>query len=475
VSGRIIVVGLGPGGPDLVTAGTLDRIQRATLVVLRTTRHPAAVVLDTSASDAVESPAGAVESPAGAVESFDHVYEEEADLEAVYARIAAELVATALDLADAAELVYAVPGSPLVAERTVELLAVAAPAAGVELVVEAALSFADLAWVRLGVDPVAAGVRLVDGQRFESAAAGERGPFLVAQCDSPAVLSAVKLALDGGEGGIDPTLSPSATVTVLHHLGLPDEAVTEVAWTDLDQIEPDHLTSLYVPALAAPIAAELTRFVELVATLREQCPWDREQTHHSLRRHLLEESYELLEAIDELDVGAGLGFDHLQEELGDLLFQVAFHSRLAAEEGQFTMADVARGVHDKLVERHPHIFAGVDAADVETVVGNWEQIKKAEKNRESVFDGVPATLPALLYASKVQKKAASLDLVPDDQGSAYGFDELSDEVFGAALGELLFAIVDRARRAGVDPEDALRTAAVAHRDRWRDEERTASS
>jgi tetrapyrrole methylase family protein/MazG family protein len=318
---------------------------------------------------------------------------------------------------------------------------------------------------------VAAGVRIVDGQRFEVSAAGERGPFLVAQCDSPAVLSAVKLALDGGEGGIDPTLTPDATVTVLHHLGLPDEQVIEVAWPELDQVhQADHLTSLYVPALTAPVTAELARFVELVATLREQCPWDREQTHHSLRRHLLEEAYELLEAIDDLDIDAGSGFDHLQEELGDLLFQVAFHSRLAAEEGQFTMADVARGVHDKLVERHPHIFAGVDANDVETVVGNWEQIKKAEKGRESVFDGVPATLPALLYASKVQKKAASLDLDAGDQASAYGFDELSDEVFGAALGELLFAIVDRARRAGVDPEDALRTAAVAHRDRWRSQE-----
>ena len=185
----------------------------------------------------------------------------------------------------------------------------------------------------------------------------------------------------------------------------------EVPWVELDRtVRPDHLTSLYLPSLAAPVAGEVERFVELVATLRQECPWDREQTHASLRRHLLEESYEVLEAIDALDVDEGVGYGHLEEELGDLLFQVVFHATLAAEEGQFTLADVARTVHDKLRSRHPHVFGDVEVSGAEDVVANWEQLKKAEKGRDSVFDGIPAALPALLFALKVQKKAATLGL-----------------------------------------------------------------
>ena len=241
------------------------------------------------------------------------------------------------------------PGSPLVAERTVELL-LADPRVTVEVV--PGMSFADLAWARVGIDPVAAGARLVDGHRFAVEAAGERGPMLVAQCDSKAVLSDIKLSVDDDR-------RRRLSAVVLSRLGLPDESVRTVAWDDLDrEVEPDHLTSVFIPVLAAPVAGEVARFAELVRTLRERCPWDREQTHATLTRHLLEETYEVLEAIGALDVEAGEGFEHLEEELGDLLFQVVFHATLAAEEGHFTLADVARGIHDKLVHRHPHVFGG---------------------------------------------------------------------------------------------------------------------
>jgi len=205
------------------------------------------------------------------------------------------------------------------------------------------------------------------------------------------------------------------------------------------------------------------RFVELVSTLRTECPWDAEQTHDSLRRHLLEESYEVLEAIDHLDVETGLGYEHLEEELGDLLFQIVFHCTLATEEGRFTLADVATAVHDKLVSRHPHVFGDVEVGSADEVVANWEELKKVEKGRTSVFDGIPDALPALLYALKVQKKAATLGLddpampVPPSLGSG------ADDDFGAVL----FALVDRARRAGVDPEDVLRSATMAYRDAMR--------
>src|SRR5205085_11364243 len=239
---------------------------------------------------------------------------------------------------------------------------------------------------------------------------------------------------------------------VLQRLGLPDESVTTVAWADLDkEVEPDHLTSLWLPAAAPAVAREVARFDELVHTLREKCPWDREQTHATLTRHLLEEPYEVLEAIEALDVGAGEGFEHLEEELGDLLFQVVFHATLAAEEGHFTLADVARGIHDKLVHRHPHVFGDVSAGSTGEVVRNWERIKQEEKGRASMMDGIAADLPSLLYAHKVQRKAHSvgLDLVDGPAGALPAVTDLE------AAGELLFEAVDRIRRGGVDPEAAL--------------------
>ena len=199
------------------------------------------------------------------------------------------------------------------------------------------------------------------------------------------MLSDIKLAFE----------EPPATAIILQRLGLPDERIVEVAWADLDrELEADHLTSLYLPEVAEPVAHEFARFDELVRTLRDECPWDRKQTHASLRRHLLEETHEVLEV---LDARAALADtepdpdldDHLAEELGDLLYQIYFHARLASERGSFTVADVARGVHDKLVIRHPHVFGDVEADDAETAVSTWEEIKAQEKQRDSVLDGIP--------------------------------------------------------------------------------------
>jgi tetrapyrrole methylase family protein/MazG family protein len=442
----VVVCGLGPGGLDLVTAGVTAAARRIPQRYLRTTRHPSAAAV-------------------GEAASFDHLYEQAAGIDEVYARIVEALVAAA---AGHGRVLYAVPGSPMVAERTVELL-VADDRVAVELV--PALSFVDLAWVRLGVDPVERGVRLVDGHRFAIEAAGERGPLLVGQCDDRDVLSEVKLAI--GEVVEAGELAPSAgatsgpghepTVVVLQRLGLPDESVVEVAWHELDRVvAPDHLTSVYVPALAAPIAGEVEAFAQVVRRLRADCPWDREQTHHSLRRHLLEEAYEVLEALDHLDVDAGEGFDALEEELGDLLFQVVFHSVLAAEEGRFTLADVARGIASKLVDRHPHVFAGARVADADELTVQWEQAKVAEKGRASVMDGIPVALPALLYASKVQRKAESQGV--DWRTLVAGDADLS------ATGRRLLDAVDAARRAGDDAESELRIAAERVRDHYRAQE-----
>jgi tetrapyrrole methylase family protein/MazG family protein len=395
VTPRVTVVGLGPGGPDLVTAGTLAELKRVPVQFVRTTRHPSASVVD-------------------GARSFDDLYDAAATIEDVYAGIVDALVAAAQEHG---EVLYAVPGSPRVAERTVDLLVADER---VETVVHVALSFLDLAWVRLGVDPLITGARIADAHDLTV----DRGPLLIAQCDSRAALSDVKLAVDEGP-----------TVTVLHHLGLPDEQVFDVEWSELDRsFEPDHLTSLWVPELTRPLDA----FVELVQVLRNGCPWDAEQTHHTLTRHLLEETYEVLEAIEALDEATGEGYEHVEEELGDLLFQVVFHATIAAER----------------VHRHPHVFAGLDVEGTDDVIRNWEQLKKAEKGRTSVMDGIPGNLPALLYAHKVLRKASSLGIELDGPPPSVGDD----------LGEQLLRLVDAARRAELDPEAALRAATARLRD-----------
>src|SRR5688572_7126922 len=235
----IVVVGLGPGDPGLVTEATRAAIERVPVRFLRTARHPSASIVE----------------PATAL---DHLYDG-ADRQAdVYPAIVDALVAAAVEHG---EVLYAVPGSPLVAERSVSLLL---SDTRVTCEVLPALSFLDVAWVRLGIDPLAEGVRVVDGHEFAVQAAGERGPLLVSHCHAPDVLSDIKLAVEGE--------APS-TVTVLQRLGLPDESIMEIAWGELDRaFVPDHLTSIYIPKLAEPVGAELVRFAELVRTLREQCP-----------------------------------------------------------------------------------------------------------------------------------------------------------------------------------------------------------
>ena len=220
----------------------------------------------------------------------------------------------------------------------------------------------------------------------------------------------------------------------------------------------------------------IVRLDELVLKLREQCPWDREQTHTSLRRYLLEETYEALEALDARATGDGNAEDldrDLCEELGDLLYQVWFQAHLASERGAFSIVDVARGVRDKLVARHPHVYGDVDAPDADAVRANWDAIKLQEKGRDSVMDGIAHTLPALLRAVKVQKRAAAAGLSAVDrlQGpfieTEGALAELRAEPNEHTLGELLLAAVELGRRIKVDPEDALRSATERAEARYR--------
>lgn len=441
--GRVTVVGLGPAGTDLLTAGAVDAIERVEYRYVRTTRHPSAPAVEPATS-------------------FDARYDAAATMDEVYRGIVDDLVEAATEHG---QVLYAVPGSPAVAERTVEMLLADGR---VDTSVLPALSFLDLAWTRLGVDPLASGVRVVDGHRFAAEAAGERGPLLVGQCDSREVLSEIKLAFD--EAGPE-------KVVVLQRLGLGDEAITTVSWDDLDRagvVEPDHLTSLWIPSFASPVATELVTFAEVVRRLRSECPWDRKQTHRTLTRYLIEEAYELVEAIESDDV------DHLVEELGDVLLQVFLHTAIAEQAGEFTLAEVARTITEKMVRRHPHVFGDVEVADADEVRRNWESIKAEEKGRASVLDGVPGSLPALAYAAKLSKRAASVgfdwrSLEPvlakvDEELAELRVDPTADE-----LGDLLFAVVNVANHLGHDPEAALRAASAKFRDRFTIVEREAAA
>ena len=446
MAGRVVVVGLGPAGADLLSNATLRRLAEAPSAMLRTRIHPAAEAF-------------------ADLDSYDDAYESAASFDEVYAIIVADLVARA---DREGEVLYAVPGSPMVAERTVELLR----EAPVELEIIPALGFADLAWAALGIDPLATEVRLVDATALTGRLRGP-GPVLLTQCHSATVLSEVKLSVD-----VD-LLDEAPRAVLLHHLGLPDERIDEVAWENLDRLEHvDHLTSLYVPELRT-VGSAAEDLIDLMARLRNDCPWDQKQTHASLTRHLLEEAYESVEALEELARAIESGenedeaYEHAAEELGDLVFQVVFHAHLAAEEGRFDLTDVLDGVRTKLIGRHPHVFGDVIAETPDQVAANWEDIKREEKGRRSVTEGIPRALPSLLRYAKLRRKAQAIGLGDPSiatslAGARDGLDRLeassamASDAEGSSLGphaeavaDALAGIVELARRVGVDPEVAL--------------------
>ena len=213
---------------------------------------------------------------------------------------------------------------------------------------------------------------------------------------------------------------------------------------------------------------KVRRLVDVMARLRDPqagCPWDREQTPQTLKKYVIEEAYEVVEAIDSGDTAK------LREELGDLLLQVVFLCQFAAEQGQFTVSEVAQEITDKLVRRHPHVFGGVSVAGSDEVLVNWDRIKRAEKNnadRESLLDGIPAGLPALMRALEVSKRVVRvgfewpgvsevLDKMEEEIGELRAEIAAGDTARAAdELGDTLFTVVNVARQLHVDPEDALR-------------------
>ena len=448
------VVGLGPGDAELMTRRTFDLVRDAPIVRLRTRVHPAAAAFPDIAS-------------------YDDLYESADSFEALYAAIVADLIALARSAPDG-EVLYAVPGSPVVAERTVELLAASSE---VTTVIESAVSVIDVACAALGRDPMASGLRVVDALANVEPLRGP-GPLLVLQTYSSEVLASVADRLPN-----------STVVTVLHHVGLDDEVITELAASELTSFDDvDHLTSLWIDGLRTAGEA-MDDLVDFMRRLRAECPWDQEQTHASLTRHLLEEAYETLDALeafvrdgaDERSVEAA----HVEEELGDLLFQIVFHAELGDEEDVFNLATIADTVRDKLTGRHPHVFGDVQVNDSNEVAQRWEVLKRDEKGRESVTDGIAWQLPALILYTKLLRKAASLEIPGDPERSrasaleairslSLRHDSVDDAESSSDVetswGDAIAALVAMAQWAGVDLEGVLRARAMELRDAIREVE-----
>lgn len=440
MAGPIVLAGLGPGDVRAVPVGVLEALKESPCVILRTGVHP---VVPWLAEQGIR------------FTTCDHCYAEEATFEGVYRRIAQ----TVMDAARAGRVVYAVPGHPLVAETPSRYILEEAAREGIETRILVAPSFIDAVFAALRLDPVA-GVQLIDGLNFEEQRPITSVGNIVMQVHDRLTAAAVKIRLMEFYPDDQP-------VTVVRAAGVPgEERIAAIKLYELDRLPwIDHLTALYIPPAQEPAKEyPLGSLAAIMATLRGEggCPWDRQQTHDTLKRYLLEETYEVLEAIESNDMHS------LCEELGDLLLQIVFHARIAEEEGCFDLADVVRGIIAKMIRRHPHVFGSEKVSDAPEVLRRWEKIKEAEKENGGLLSGIPRALPALVRAERVQARASQVGFDwPDWQGA---FGKLEEELGEARvalasgdekqkvreLGDLLFAAVNVARLANVDAEGALR-------------------
>ena len=433
------MIGLGPGDPWLRTVGAQRSLDGAERIILRTAWHPG---LD----DLLTDPR---------VVTCDDLYEVGATFEEVYQAV----VRRVLEVAEATTgvVVYAVPGHPWFGERTVTLLREEADRRGIPLGVYSAVSAFDVFAAALPADLMAEEIQVLDAASLalilaqEPFAGGKltvdpARPVLVCQVYAQPVATAVKLVL----GRLFPDDHP---ITIVRAAGVAGQESRDDCYLfELDRRPADHLTSVYVPALP-PLAATRSPFTlqRIVAQLRAPggCPWDRKQTHPSLRDAIIEEAYETVDAIDENDIS------HLAEELGDLLLIVAMHAQIAEEAGDFAIEDIYDAVSRKLVRRHPHVFGDVTAKTPEAVVATWDAVKAAERAAAGVEEPVspmsplaklPRSMPALQKARVLfgaRKGSTPVELEPAVERE---------------LGDALLEAARQAAAAGVDPEQALLAA-----------------
>ena len=448
----ITIVGLGPAGVNHIDhevyAPLLDD---TSTVVLRTLRHPVAEVIAQKRD----------------VVACDDIYDTFSEFDAVYAGICDRVISAAGD----GSVVYAVPGSAAVGERTVPMIVTRAKAAGIPVVIHPGTSFLDLAYLAAGVDPITDGLQVLDARDLPDPLP-LHVPTFITQVDSALRSTDVALALMR-------TIDPDTQVTVLDRLGDDDEFVETMTVSDLSRYGGGPRTTVFVPATMSGLLG----LVAINRVLRSECPWDAKQTHHTLLTHLVEEAYETADAIAQLPIDAPGGdvdygaYAEVEEELGDLLLQVVFHATLAAEAGVFDIEEVAEHIRRKLVERHPHVFGDVTVDGADEVLANWEEIKAVEKRRDSLMDDVPAGMTGIARAMKVQQRARSIGFDwenPDEviEVLRSEIDELVEarpdaRATTAELGDVLFTAVNLARHLDVDPEIALRGSVATFIERFR--------
>jgi tetrapyrrole methylase family protein/MazG family protein len=450
-SPSIILLGLGPGDASLLTRQAWTVLESISELYLRTAQHPVVAQLP----------------PHLSIHTFDDLYNAVENFEVVYAQIVEQVLALGRRPQG---VVYAVPGHPFIAESTCPEIARRAAQEGLSVQVIDGLSFLEPAFTALGLDPLPR-TALIDA--FELAGLHVPSfppdtPALVAQIHSRAIASEVKLNLME----VYPDEHP---VVLVHAAGTPQQVVERLPLYEIDRSDRiGLLTSLYIPPLAPGTSFE--SFQELIAALRapDGCPWDREQTHQTLRTNLLEETYEALDALDADNP------QEMREEFGDLLLQIVLHAQIASEYGEYRMADVIQYIYDKIVRRHPHVFGDVQVDGVGHVLQNWEKIKAGEREangvpEKGVLDGVSTALPALTQAQEYQARAARVGFEwPDLQGFLDKIAEECQEFIRAEtgparmyeIGDVFFTIVNLARRYNIDAESALRETNARFRRRF---------
>ena len=382
----LTLLGLGPGEVDDLSRRAWRTLKQAKTVIVRTSQHNCVPCLPRN-EDII-------------YQYCDDLYESIPKFTDVYAA----KVERVLTAARQGDVVYAVPGDPLVGESTVLALLKAAKDENIKVEIVSGISFVEPILAALGVDAMD-GLQILDGitvGAMHHPPINPDVPALLGQVYSREVAGNVKLTLMNQYPDEFP-------VTLIHAAGTDTPIVEHLPLYEIDRSEHiKHMTSLYLPALGKMSSFE--QFQEIIAHLRapEGCPWDKEQTHLSLRRYLLEETHEVLEALDAEDPV------ELYKEMGDLLLQVVLHTQIAIDDGEFKMSDVISHINRKLIHRHPHVWGDVEAKNAGEVLANWDTLKQKEHaeqgiERKSILDGISKGIPALMQALRYQEKAAKVN------------------------------------------------------------------